>query len=87
LVWLFFFEGFSMTPENQQQTLLRRRGELRKRLEEINRDYQRGLDPDLEEQAVQLENAEVLAEIARTTRVELERVERQLAELEQAGHE
>jgi RNA polymerase-binding transcription factor DksA len=76
-----------MTPEHQQQTLLRRRGELRKRLEEINRDYQRGLDPDLEEQAVQLENAEVLAEIARTTRVELERVERQLTELEQAGHE
>jgi hypothetical protein len=87
LVWLFFFEGFSMTPENQKQTLLRRRGELRKRLEEINRDYQRGLDPDLEEQAVQLENAEVLAEIARTTRVELDRVERQLAVLEQAGHE
>ena len=71
-----------MVPTNRKQTLLRRRLELRERLDAINKDYRRGLDPDFEEQAVQLENAEVLAGIAKVTAEELDQVERQLAELE-----
>lgn len=58
--------------------LEQRRRELRERLETIEKDYARGLDPDSEERAVQLENAEVLAAIARSTAEELEQVERLL---------
>ncbi len=53
-----------------------RRQELVERLDAIKRDYGRGLDKDFEEQAVQLENAEVLAEIARVTAEELTKVDR-----------
>lgn len=53
-----------------------RRRELVERLDAIKRDYGRGLDQDFEEQAVQLENAEVLGEIARVTAEELGRVDR-----------
>ena len=76
-----------MAPTNRKQTLLRRRRELRERLDAINRDYRQGLDPDFEEQAVQLENAEVLAGIARATAAELDQVERQLAELERSDEQ
>lgn len=58
--------------------LEQRRRELQERLETIEKDYERGLDPDSEERAVQLENAEVLAAIARSTAEELEQVERLL---------
>jgi RNA polymerase-binding transcription factor DksA len=76
----------SETPKSEtpKQKLLRRRDELRKRLEAIKKDYAQGLDPDFEEQAVQLENAEVLEGIAKATAAELERVERELAKLEHA---
>jgi hypothetical protein len=58
-----------------------RRQELVERLDAIKRDYGRGLDKDFEEQAVQLENAEVLAEIARVTADELGTVNRAIARL------
>jgi len=58
-----------------------RRQELIERLDAIKRDYGRGLDKDFEEQAVQLENAEVLAEIARVTADELGEVNRAIAGL------
>lgn len=58
--------------------LLRRRHELQERLDSIRKDYGSGLDPDSGERAVQLENAEVLAAIARSTAAELEEVERLL---------
>jgi RNA polymerase-binding transcription factor DksA len=58
-----------------------KRRELIERLEAIEADYRRGLDPDAEEQAVQLENAEVLDGIARAAREELERIEKELARL------
>jgi hypothetical protein len=58
-----------------------RRQELVERLDAIKRDYGRGLDKDFEEQAVQLENAEVLAEIARVTADELGEVNRAIAGL------
>ena len=66
---------------NDKQALLAKRDELRERLESIEKDYQQGLDADSEEQAIQLENAEVLAGIAKATAEELERIEGQLAQL------
>jgi hypothetical protein len=58
------------------EDLKARRRELVERLDAIKRDYAQGLDQDFEEQAVQLENAEVLGEIARVTVEELEQVDR-----------
>ena len=58
-----------------------KRRELLERLEAIERDYRQGLDQDAEEQAIQLENAEVLEGIARAARDELERIEKELAQL------
>ena len=58
-----------------------RRRELVERLDAIKRDYGRGLDKDFEEQAVQLENAEVLGEIARVTAEELTKVDRAILTL------
>ena len=58
-----------------------KRQELIERLEAIERDYRQGLDRDAEEQAIQLENAEVLDGIARAARGELERIEKELAKL------
>jgi len=66
-------------------TLEQRRRELRERLEAIKRDLGRGLDRDTEEQAVELENMEVLQEIARVAEKELEDVEAKLAELRGRG--
>lgn len=71
----------SESTESERARLLEQRDALRKRLEAIKRDYRRGLDADWEEQAQQLENAEVLDGIARAARAELDRIERRLAEL------
>lgn len=59
-----------------------KRRELLERLEAIERDYRQGLDQDAEEQAIQLENAEVLDGIARAARDELDRIEKELALLQ-----
>lgn len=67
--------------DDELRRLERRRDELRERLAAIRRDYGRGLEPDFAEQAVELENAEVLAEIARVSAEELERVERRIVAL------
>jgi hypothetical protein len=67
--------------ENKKRELQARRDELVARLDAINQDYRRGLDPDSGERAVQLENADALAEIARVTQVELDRVKEELAGL------
>lgn len=64
-------------PETREQ-LLARRAELRERLDAIRRDFARGLDPGLDEQAIQLENAEVLNELSRRTLEELRRIEDRL---------
>lgn len=61
--------------------LLKRRDELRNKLQAIERDYRQGLEADSEEQAIQLENAEVLTGIAKATADELRRIEDQLAAL------
>ena len=70
-----------------KQQLIARRDELRDRLNAIEQDYRRGLDPDFEEQAVQLENAEVLAGIAKAAAEELADIERQLTALESHAHD
>ncbi len=66
---------------NEKEQLLKKRDELRARLDSIEKDYRQGLDPDSEEQAVQLENAEVLEGIAKSASEELQRIEKKLAEL------
>lgn len=66
---------------DEKTTLLARRDELRQRLEAIEADYRRGLDADSEEQALQLENAEVLDGIAKAVSDELAQVEERLAAL------
>jgi len=63
-------------------TLRKRRDELRERLAQIEQDYRRGLSADSDEQAIELENAEVLNGIATATAEELASVEARLAELE-----
>lgn len=66
---------------NEKEQLILKRDELRTRLESIERDYRQGLDADSEEQAVQLQNAEVLEGIAKSTAEELQRIEKRLSEL------
>jgi hypothetical protein len=67
--------------ENEKILLTEKRDELRSRLESIEKDYRQGLDSDLEEQALQLENAEVQEAIAKATSEELQRIEEKLAKL------
>ncbi len=59
-----------------------RREELIDRLNAIKNDYSKGLDADSAEQAIQLENAEVLEEISRVTNEELQKVTQALERLE-----
>lgn len=67
--------------EQEIAALTRKRDELRARLAAIEKDYRGGLSADSEEQAQQLENAEVLAGIAKSTAAELARIEAKLADL------
>ena len=67
--------------KTEKEQLTKKRDELRLRLESIEKDYRQGLDSDLEEQAVQLENAEVQEAIAKSTAEELQRIEEKLAKL------
>lgn len=67
--------------EQEIAELRKRRQELRTRLASIEADYRAGLSADSEEQAIQLENAEVQAGIAKATADELARVEARLEEL------
>lgn len=66
---------------SEKESLIKKRDELLARLTAIREDYQRGLDPDSEERAQQLENAEVLEGIQKATSEELDLVEKKLADL------
>lgn len=68
----------------EQQQLIEQQTALKARLEAIEQDYRRGLDKDAEEQALQLENAEVLDGIAAAVAGELEQVEERLARVNAA---
>ena len=67
--------------EAERTRLLTKRDELRARIDKIEADYRNGLDADSEEQAQQLENAEVLEGIARAASEELQRIEKELEDL------
>lgn len=58
-----------------------RRDELAARIDAIHRDLRSGLEKDYEEQSIQLENLEVLQEIARVAELELKEIELELARL------
>lgn len=66
----------------KQAELSAKRDELLQRLEAIKKDYRSGLSADSEEQAIQLENAEVLEEISRVTNEELQKVTQALDRIE-----
>lgn len=63
------------------EALRKQRDSLRERLEAIEQDYKKGLSADSEEQAIQLENADVLDGIAKVTAEELQKIEDQLSKL------
>ncbi|MDT8384683.1 MAG: hypothetical protein RRB22_09725 [Gammaproteobacteria bacterium] len=73
------------TISTQRAELLLQREALRERLEAINADYRKGLSADSEEQAIQLENAEVLEGIAKAAAEELEQIEQRLAKLSETA--
>ncbi len=62
--------------------LKKERDRLRQKLAAIEADYRKGLAPDSEDQAIELENADVLEGIARVTAEELEKIEQKLSELQ-----
>lgn len=64
---------------------MRSRDELLKRLEAIRKDLRGGLDADSKEQAIQLENMQVLQEIARVTEVNLQQINQQIATFQENG--
>lgn len=71
-----------MSDENKKADLLQKKQELEERLKKIKQDIAGGLNPDFSEQAVQLENRDVLLEIARVTEEELGIIKKQLSELD-----
>ncbi len=66
-----------------REELVLSRDELLKRLAAIRADFGKGLDADSKEQAIQLENIDVLSEIARITEEELRNINRQLSALKE----
>lgn len=68
--------------KQRQKELQQKKDELLSRLEAIQNDYKAGLSADSEEQAIQLENAEVLEEISRVTNEELQKVSQALDRIE-----
>lgn len=73
----------NISLRERREALLNQRNNLRKRLSAIQKDFAKGLDQDWEEQAIELENAEVLNEIARVTGEELSKIERAIERIEQ----
>ena len=67
--------------EKTREELIQSRDELLSRLEAIRKDLRGGLDADSKEQAIQLENMEVLQEIARVTQENLQQINKQIAAL------
>ncbi len=65
----------------RREELLKQRDELRDRHDKIMADLNHGLEADLEEQAIQLENRDTLLEIERVTSEQLVRIEEELGKL------
>ena len=72
--------------ENQpnRENLLRRRDEINKQLDRINGELRIELDPDPEEQAIQLEQDEVAITMEDNLRRELADIEERIISLEQS---
>ena len=70
--------------KSRLQELTAKRDELLNRVESIKKDFRRGLNKDSSEQAVELENAEVLDEIARVSMEELAKVNVAIERLKKA---
>ena len=71
-----------MNDEQQlREDLLKQRDDLRARHDKIMADLNHGLEADLEEQAIQLENRDSLLEIERVTSEQLVRIEEELSKL------
>lgn len=68
--------------ERSKEQLLARKSELINRLAAIRKDLSGGLASDSEEQAVELQNFEVLQEIERLANQELVAVEEELSQLD-----
>ncbi len=68
-----------------REELMRGRDELIKRLEAIRKDLRGGLDADSKEQAIQLENMQVLQEIARVTEENLKQINHQISAFREDG--
>ena len=66
--------------QKTEQQLQERKRELVERLEAIRADLGKGLAADSEEQAIQLENLEVLQEIQRLANDELKAIEKELSD-------
>ena len=71
-------------PETKQtkEQMLKRRGEINDQLNRVNRDLQMELDRDAEEQAIQIEQAEVSTAMEANLRKELADIEDKLIDLE-----
>ena len=75
-----------MSSNNEKiKELQDKKKQLETRILAIEKDIKSGLDPDSEEQAVQLENYEVLLEILRNAEDELNAVNKQIFDIENAN--
>jgi len=73
--------------EEAQETLIKMRSELEQRLKRIERQIRQPLDPDLDDQAVESEREEVLADLSAQIRTELNDITTALARLERNEYE
>ena len=67
--------------QKSKTELIQERDKLREKLAAIEADYRKGLDPDSDDQAIELENADVLEGIASALADELSEIENRLAEM------
>jgi len=67
-----------MSTTITRDELLTKQHELIDRVTAIKRDFESGLNPDLEEQAQQLENYEVLQGLLEQANAELDKIDEQL---------
>ncbi len=69
--------------DTDKNTLLIKKAELEERLEKIRQDLAHGYSADSEEQAIELQNSDVLLEIARVAEEDLELINKKLQQLDE----
>ncbi len=70
-----------MANKITRDELLTKQHQLIERVTAIKRDFEKGLDPNLEEQAIQLENYEVLQRLLEQANLELDKIDEQLKKM------